>query len=70
MRDGKINHQIESEAHKKVDLTNVSNQSKMLKGKLGIVRFESASKDRDRWYSSNVIRQAVQYCRCGTTKGA
>ena len=25
----------------------------MLKGKLEIVRFESASKDRDRWCSSN-----------------
>ena len=40
----------------------------MLKGKLEIVRFESASTDRDRWCSSNVIRQAVSYCRCGTTK--
>ena len=67
--DGKINRQMESEAHKDV-ITKVYNQSKMLKGKLEIVRFESASKDRDRWCSSNVIRQAVPYCRCGTLKGA
>ena len=39
MPDGKINRQIESEMHKKVDITNVYNQSKMLKGKLEIVRF-------------------------------
>ena len=55
---------------KEVDIMNVHNQSKTLKGKLEIVGFEFASKDRDRWYSSNVIRQAVPYCRCGTTKGA
>ena len=67
MPDDKINRQIESEAHKKVDLTNVENQSKTLKGKIEIVCFE---KDRDRWCSSNVIGQAVPYCRCGTTKGA
>ena len=48
MPDSKINRQIESEAHKKVDITNVYNQSKMLKSKLEIVRFESASKVRDR----------------------
>ena len=70
MPDSKINHQIESEAHKKVDITNVYNQSKMLKGKLEIVHFESASKVRDRWCSSNAIWQAVPYCWCGTTKGA
>ena len=34
------------------------------------MRFESASKDRDRWCSFNVIRQAVPYCWCGTTKSA
>ena len=49
MLDGKINRQIESDAHKKVDLTNVWNQSKILKGKLEKVRFESASEDRARW---------------------
>ena len=59
MPDGKINRHIESEAHTKVDLTNVENQSKMSKGKLEIMRFKSSSKDRDRWYSSNVLRQAV-----------
>ena len=32
--------------------------------------FESASKVRDRWCSSNVMRQTVPYCRCGKTKGA
>ena len=46
MPDGKINRQIESEAYKKVDLTNVLNQRKMLKGKLEIVRFESTAKAR------------------------
>ena len=35
--DGKMNRQIELEAHKKVDLTNVQNQSKMLKGKFEII---------------------------------
>ena len=42
----------------------------MLKCKLEIMRSDSASKDRDRWCSSNVIQQVVPYCRCGTTKGA
>ena len=55
---------------KKFHLMNFKNQSKMLKGKLEIVHFESALKDRNRWCSSNVIQQAVPYCRCGTTKGA
>ena len=32
----------------------------MLKGKLEIMHFETASKDRDRWCSSNVMRQAVR----------
>ena len=36
MSDGKINRQIKSEANKKVDITNVKNQSKMLKGKIEI----------------------------------
>ena len=67
MQNGKISCYIESGANNKVDLTNVQNKSKMLKGKLEIARFESASKDRDRWCSSNVIRQAVPHCRCGTT---
>ena len=73
MPEDKINRQIEqieSEAHKKVDITNVKNQSKMLQVKLEVVRFESASKDKDRWCSANVIRQTVPYCRCGTTKVA
>ena len=46
MPDSKINRQIESETHKKVDLMNVWNESKTLKGKLEIVRFEPSSKDR------------------------
>ena len=70
MSDDKINRQIESEANKEVDITNVQNQSKMLKGKLEIARFESASKVRDRWCSSKIIRQAIPYGRCGTTKGS
>ena len=32
------------------------------------MRFEAASKDTDRWCSSNVIWQAVPYFWCGTTK--
>ena len=71
MPDGKINRQHKPEAHKKFDLTNVSNKNKTLKGKLEIVHFESAFKDRDRWCSTNnVIWQAVPYCRCGTMKDA
>ena len=40
-----------------------------VKGKLEIVRFNSASKVRDRWCSSKVIWQAFPYRRYGTTNG-
>ena len=48
MPDGKINRQTESEAHKKLISRTKKKQNKMLKGKIEIVRFESASQVRDR----------------------
>ena len=39
----------------------------MLKAKREIMRFESASNIRDKWCISNVIWQAIPYCRCCTT---